>query len=505
MEQMVKKLRRWWAHPIGKKYASKVGFGASLLLFGWMSGVLIAGVFDRPPVLSAAISDVASVSSSPQVDRLPNPGFSDVAKKVRPAVVHITVVKNMTEALPSNPFDSMPDFFKAPIPRHRSPEPHGMGMGSGVIVSSDGYVVTNHHVVNEASAVTVTLLDKREFKGEVIGNDPQTDLAIIKIDGENFPYVEWGDSSKLQVGDYVLAVGHPFGLTATMTQGIVSALGRGGMGISQYEDFIQTDAAINPGNSGGALVNAQGELIGINTAIFSRTGGYQGVGFAVPSDLAKPVYASLREDGKVIRGFLGVGIQELTPDLATTLALKESTGALVTDVRPGSPAEMAGIKRGDVIKEYRGNPIPGPRALQKEVLRTPVGTTVKISVVRNSQKQELQTTIAVQSENMTLAKSEHHSTEKGLAGVRVEPVNSRLAHEWGLDSVAQGVVVTAVLPGSPADQAGLSRGDVIREVNKHTIGSIEDYEKAADSMKEGEVALLFINRSGVPLFLTIKV
>jgi len=263
-----------------------------------------------------------------------NGGFADIARHVTPAVVNITVSKQTAVPMSGRPFDPMKKFFEWPGGQgfpDRSPappSPRAQGAGSGVIVSKDGYVLTNNHVVEDAKHITVTLPDKREFTGTVVGLDPQTDLAVIKVDATDLPFVKWGDSSHLQVGEYVLAVGNPFGLNSTVTLGIVSALGRGGMGITQYEDFIQTDAAINPGNSGGALVNTSGELVGINTAIFSRTGGYQGVGFAVPTKLAKPVYASLVSTGSVVRGFLGVGIQAVTPDLADSFQLGKVQGGL---------------------------------------------------------------------------------------------------------------------------------------------------------------------------------
>lgn len=510
MEKIIHHIRTWWINLDVRKHGKTVGIGATLVLFGWVSGTLLAGLVNQPMPLNAAISEQSPVVSSATLDNVGNQGFSEIAKAVRPAVVHIAVVKDMSEAMPNDPFESMREFwgekfFELPVPPHRFKEPRGMGMGSGVIVSADGYVVTNHHVVDEATSVKVTLLDKREFKGKVIGSDPQTDLAVVKIDGENLPHLKWGHSSKLQVGDYVLAIGHPFGLTASVTQGIVSALGRGGMGITQYEDFIQTDAAINPGNSGGALVNVRGELVGINTAIVSRTGGYQGVGFAVPTDLARPVYTSLREHGKVVRGFLGVGIQEVTPELATSFNLTEPTGALVTDVRPGSPADKAGIKRGDVIVSYQGNPVRDPRSLQKEVLQTSVGASVSILVVRDSHEKELRTTIAEQPKDIHVAKANRDSQEHWLSGMSIAPVDSSAARELGVRNTTQGVVVTAVVPGSPADQAGVNPGDVIREVNKQTIHSLRDYEEAVKSLQKNEVALFFIDRAGVPLFLTIKV
>ena len=505
MEQLIYQLRSFWTKVTVRKIYKTVGTAGCLMLVGWISGTLIAGVLNQPSDLNAAISTGGSISSPVVVDGHQNPGFSAVVKVVRPAVVHITVVEKRSDDMNFNPFGSPEDFSHSPFSPDKFKRPPGMGMGSGVIVSPDGHVVTNHHVVDGADHVKVRLFDKREFKGTVVGSDPQTDVAVIKIDGSNLPFLKWGDSSKLQVGDYVLAVGNPFGLTATVTQGIVSAVGRGGMGITQYEDFIQTDAAINPGNSGGALVNATGELIGINTAILSRTGGYQGVGFAVPSDMAQPIYTSLKDDGKVIRGFLGVGIQEVTPDLAASFELDKAAGALVTNVRPGSPADKAGIQRGDVIVKYQGKIVEDPRGLQREVIQTPVGTSVSILVIRESHEQELRTSIAEKPSNKEIAKAHQDSEKQGLAGIKVEPVNSHTAQKYGIDRDTEGVVVTAVALGSPAEQAGLARGDVIREVNHQPISSLQDYYQAANSLEKEEMALLFINRLGTPLFLTVKV
>ena len=338
-------------------------------------------------------------------------------------------------------------------------------MGSGVIVSPEGYIITNNHVVDGASELTVTLPDKREFKAKIVGTDPKTDLAVVKINASNLPYVRWGDSSKLQVGEYVLAVGNPFGLNSTVTLGIVSALGRGHMGITQYEDFIQTDAAINPGNSGGALVNTAGELVGINTAIVSQTGGYQGVGFAVPANMAKPVYESLVKTGKVVRGYLGVAIQELTQNLAKSFGLKQAKGALVSSVAEDSPAERAGIKQGDVIVAYQGNPIEDPAVLQREVTRTPVGTKATLKVIRDGREQEVTVTIGEQSETAKVASADS-SMENALAGVEVQSLDLQTARELGLHGKVQGVVVVNVEPDSLADRAGLAQGNVIKEINR---------------------------------------
>ena len=376
-------------------------------------------------------------------------------------------------------------------------------MGSGVIVSPDGYIITNNHVVDGASELTVTLPDKREFKAKIVGTDPKTDLAVIKIDASNLPHVRWGDSSKLQVGEYVLAVGNPFGLNSTVTLGIVSALGRGHMGITQYEDFIQTDAAINPGNSGGALINTAGELVGINTAIVSQTGGYQGVGFAVPANMAKPVFESLVKNGKVVRGYLGVAIQDLTQDLAKSFGVKQAKGALVSSVAEDSPAQRAGLKQGDVIVAYEGKPVEDPAALQREVTHTPVNTKATLKVIRDGREQEVTVIIGEQAETVKVASADS-STENALAGLEVQSLDMQTARELGLHGKVQGVVVVDVEPDSLADRAGVAQGDVIKEINRQPIKSVRDYEKIAGSLKKDESALLLINRRGTALFITVK-
>ena len=376
-------------------------------------------------------------------------------------------------------------------------------MGSGVIVSPDGYIITNNHVVEGANELTITLPDKREFKGKVVGTDPKTDLAVVKVDASSLPHVRWGDSSKLQVGEYVLAIGNPFGLNSTVTLGIVSALGRGRMGITQYEDFIQTDAAINPGNSGGALINTAGELVGINTAIISQTGGYQGVGFAVPATMAQPVFESLVKTGKVVRGYLGVGIQDLTQDLAKSFGLKQAKGALVGSVAEDSPADRAGLKQGDVIVTYQGRPVEDPAELQRAVTRMPVGTKATLKIIRDGREQELTVTIGEQSETAKMASADA-PMEHALAGVEVQNLDRQIARELGLNGKVQGVVVVNVEPDSQADRAGLAQGDVIREINRQPVKFVKDYEKIAGSLKKDESALLLINRRGTSLFITVK-
>ncbi|MDH4101111.1 MAG: Do family serine endopeptidase, partial [Nitrospirota bacterium] len=291
-------------------------------------------------------------------------GVAEVAKAVTPAVVNISstrVIKQKGQTVPS-PFFNDPffkqffgdQFFQRQLPPRERRE---QSLGSGVLVSSNGYIVTNNHVVEHATEIKVLMSDRREYVGKLIGTDPKTDVAVIKVEGTTFPYVPWGDSDRLNVGEYAIAVGNPFGLNQTVTMGIISAVGRANVGIADYEDFIQTDAAINPGNSGGALVNVKGELIGINTAIFSQSGGYMGIGFAIPSNMVRTVMDSLIKSGKVVRGWLGVSVQEITPELASQFGLKESKGVLVTETEAGGPAAKGGLVRGDVVVAFDGKAV----------------------------------------------------------------------------------------------------------------------------------------------------
>jgi len=490
-----------------------LSIATGLVAMGFLAGSLILGSIQTPAPSIASTPNEVLTMSQPQEHGVAARGFSHIVKAVRPAVVNITASKPMTQTsmnqIPrpdwfGRGFGDLP-FLEPPTPHGNPQPPFGSGMGSGVLVTPDGYIVTNHHVVEGAKEVSVTLPDKREFSGTIIGSDPQTDFAVVKIEGENLPYVPWGNSSNLEVGDYVLAIGNPFGLTSTVTQGIVSGLGRGGMGITQYEDFIQTDAAINPGNSGGALVNVEGELIGINTAIMSRTGGSQGVGFAIPASMGKPIYESLVKSGKVVRGYLGVGIQEITPDLATTFHLPNAKGVLVTDVKPHSPASQAGLERGDAITTYQGKPITGPRGLQQVVTRTPVHSEITMTIIRDGKEQEIRTTIGEHPDSVQMAQNAASSKESELVGVAVKNLNPHMAQQLGLSPDIAGVVVTAVQPGSHAAQAGISQGDVISEINRHPVHSLAEYDHLVSTLSKEDRALLLVYRKGVPLFLSVKV
>ena len=494
----------------------KKNFLIALTVSLFLTGMLVAA-FSTGAVGSPAHSTVStpphSMTQTSLSDSQVGLGFAHIVKMVRPAVVNITTSKAMDTGFSDGP--GLPDWFKpGPQDKHffgmppgPNPwqKPRGTGMGSGVIVSPDGYVVTNHHVVEGAKTVTVALLDKREFTGSIVGSDPQTDLAVIQIQGDHLPFVAWGDSSKLDVGDYVLAVGSPFGLHSTVTQGIVSAKGRGGIGIAQYEDFIQTDAAINPGNSGGALVNMRGELVGINTAILSRTGGYQGVGLAIPASIGQHVYTSLVSTGKVTRGFLGVGIQAVTPELAKSFHLDRPDGAIVTEVREKSPADRAGLRRGDTIIQYQKQPVAGPRDLQRAVTTTPVGTEVTMTIVRDGKEQSLHTTIVAYPMGQQVASAQRLDTETRLAGLTVEDLTPRMTKQLGVDGRVTGVVVTGIRAGSQAEKAGLVQGDVIREINHEPVQSSQEFRQAVKALPNEQTILLFINRQGTPLFLAVKV
>jgi len=377
-----------------------------------------------------------------------------------------------------------------------------VSLGSGVIVSPDGYIITNNHVIKNAEKIKVILSDKREFDGKVIGTDPKTDLAVVKIEATDLPTISWGDSDSLRVGELVIAIGNPYRLSHTVTMGIVSAVGRANVGIADYEDFIQTDAAINPGNSGGALVNARGELVGINTAIFSTTGGYQGIGFAIPSNMARIVMKSLIERGKVIRGWLGVSIQPITPELAQQFQLKEEHGSLVADVVEGGPAEKAGIMRGDVIIEYEGKKVDEPYYLRNMVASTPPGTEVEIKVIRDGQVETLWVTIGeLPSEGPEEKRPGEY--ENALRGVSIQELTPELYKQMNIPERIRGVIVSNIEPDSPA-MTRLLRGDIILEINRKAISSVKEYEAVVSKIRKDEDILLLIFRNGSTLFVTIS-
>ncbi len=460
-------------------------------------------------VIQTAKSDALPVAVPTGSPSFPaNETFIAVAKMAKASVVNIASsrkVKNESEG-GGNPFDD--PFFRRffgeePDKKFRQPkERQEQGLGSGVIVSSDGYIVTNNHVVEKADDIKVLLNDKRSFKGKIIGTDPKTDVAVIKIDAKDLPAIVMADSSQLQVGEMVLAVGNPFGLNQTVTMGIISAVGRANMGIVDYEDFIQTDAAINPGNSGGALVNLRGELVGINTAIFSRSGGNMGIGFAIPSNMARSVMTSLIQHGKVIRGWLGVSIQELTPELAKEFGAGDTQGALVADVLDDSPAAKAKLQRGDVIVAYKGTPVRDPGHLRSMVAETPPDTTVAVTILRDKDRKDVKMVIAELPKEMAKASQNGPESAKGehaLAGVTVEDNKERSGPGRGKG----GVVVTEVEAESPAERAGVHVGDVILEINRKPIRSVSDFDKLAGQLGAKTPALLLITRGNATVFISV--
>ncbi len=425
--------------------------------------------------------------------------FAQVAKKAGPAVVFVQVEK-VVERAPAmepfpfgSPFDFFgPDFFERFF-RQRFPRKFKqMGAGSGFIISPDGYILTNNHVVANASKVTVKLADGREFKAKIVGTDPASDVAVLKIEADHLPVLPLGDSDKIEVGEWVIAIGNPFGLTQTVTVGVISAKGRSGVGITDYEDFIQTDAAINPGNSGGPLVNLRGEAIGMNTAIFTRSGGYMGIGFAIPINMVKVITKQLIEKGKVVRGWLGVVIQNLNEPLAKSFGLEKPEGALVTEVAEGSPAAKAGLKSGDVIVEYNGKPVRNVAELRTMVALTPPGTKVKMVIIRDGKRRELEVTIGQQPQSFGLLSGQDRFLKK--LGFSVRTLTPDLAERFGYGT-AKGVIISSVEPGSPAAIAGLTPGLLVVEVNHKKVKNMEDFAQAlAESRRTGRVLLKVCDR-----------
>jgi len=424
--------------------------------------------------------------------------FAPLAAEASPAVVHIKVVSVVKAADDGTPFGFRADPFgdeDGPFRGFRSPvPPRGggftqRGSGSGFVIRKDGVVLTNNHVVENAKEITVTLSDGRELAAKVMGRDAKTDLAVLKIDPSTaLPTARLGDSDRLSVGDWVVAIGNPFGLSNTVTAGIVSAKGRA-IGTGPYDDFIQTDAPINPGNSGGPLLNDRGEVVGINTAIFSQSGGNVGIGFAIPINLAKKLVPELEESGHVTRAWLGVTIQKLTPDLAQSLSVEPAHGALVAAVTAGSPAATSGIEPGDVITRYAGKDIDEHAALPMLVASTPVGQTVPVEVVRDGKTKTFEVTVTRQAGDETPGETDEHKGKWGLALRDLPPAERE---QRGLE-VGEGVLVADVAADSPAAQAGIQAGDVILRVNRKAVGTVEQVKKEAASTPAGRPLLLLVH------------
>jgi Do/DeqQ family serine protease len=449
------------------------------------------------PALQAALP--------PIVGSAPLPTLAPMIKRVSPAVVNIATRGTVHEHDAHNPLLDDPflrRFFETP----RTPDSHDhsfQSAGSGVIFDAHiGYILTNAHVVENATEITVTLQDGRDLPAEVIGSDAASDVAVLKVRPDGLAQIVLGDSSKSEVGDFVVAIGNPFGLQHTVTSGIISGLSRSGITPDGYEDFIQTDASINPGNSGGALVDTEGRLIGINTAIYSRTGTNAGIGFAIPVNLAKHVMDQLKSHGRVVRGWLGVEIQEVTPDLAQSFGLAKPEGALVASIDKDGPAAKSGLERGDVVLKFDGRDVRDEHELPVLVADTPINKKVPVEIVRNGKHLTLEVTVGELKEApVQTAKAEEPGTNWGM---QVGDITPEIASQFHLD-IQKGVVVRHVAPDSPAADAGIQPGDLILEVDHDKVASVNDFLAKAKAAKTGsKSALLLVERGGTTIYMVIK-
>lgn len=450
--------------------------------------------------------------------------FAAVAREVSPSVVFIQVESTRASAV-STPFsfpfgedwpfgdEFFEHFFGEPfpgVPRGEAPDgqPRAVSQGSGLVFASKKtrladktYILTNSHVIEAAEKIRVKFQDGREFEAEIKGSDPKSDVAVIEISAGGLPALAWGDSSTLEVGHWVVAMGNPFGLSHSLTVGVVSAMGRTSLGISDYEDFIQTDAAINPGNSGGPLVNLDGEVVGVNTAIFSRSGGYMGVGFAIPSNLASDIAEQLIESGEVTRGFLGIVIQALTAELAESFDLEQTQGILIAQVSEDSPAQQAGLKEGDIIVSYQGKPVTDVGDFRNRVSLTPPGSSERLTIIRDGKRRNINVTIGKLQEEQSVAQGPAESTEE--LGLTVQTLTPQLAEQFEAKA-GEGVVVTQVEPGSIADSEGIKSGDVILQVNHEQIGTAAAFNRAVEESRSEKRVLLLIRSDDMQRYVVLS-
>ncbi len=467
-----------------------------------LPGLFLAFLSLLSPVHPAMATPALKVVDVAQLQAISDT-FVRIADKITPAVVGVSTSRVVHDSggILSDPYFRW--FFGD---RDRQPQQHEEeGLGSGVLVSPDGLIVTNAHVVEGAEYIQITLSDRRSYKAAIVGVDEKTDLAVLRVEADGLPWVPLGDSSVLRAGEVVLAVGNPFGLNQTVTMGIISGVGRQGVGISDYEDFIQTDAAINPGNSGGAMVNTRGELIGVNTAIFTQSGGYEGIGFAIPTNLVKSVLDSLVKHGRVVRGWLGVSIQEITPELADQFELPSPKGALVTNVVAHGPAAAAGLRRGDVILAINDQPVDTLSKLRLLVAGTEVGSRVPVRIQRDGRPMTVQVTLGELPEEV--ATLEQAPVDPGydnvLAGLTVGEINRETVRQFQIEPGTSGVVVLDVAPGSAGSRAGLAAGDVIVEIDRHEVDGVAEYTRLVRAIGPDEQVLLLVARQGQALYVGV--
>jgi serine protease Do len=489
-----------------KSFTCLVRSKPAMLALGLVLGAAGLGLA-RTREKSTAVNPPATLKLANLEEGPSKSSYAPLVKQVLPSVVNISSSKVVRNRMGSEDM-STERFFRRffgddGLGRPNVPKTQReKALGSGVIVSPEGYIVTNNHVVDGATDVQVALSDKREFKARIVGTDSKTDIAVLKIDSNNLAPITIGDSSKVQVGDVALAIGDPFGVGQTVTKGIISATGRGNLGIEDYEDFLQTDAPINPGNSGGALINDRGELIGINTAIISHgSGGSQGIGFAVPSNLAREVMNQIVKTGHVTRAYLGVYVQDITPAMARAFGQKESQGVVIGDVSPEGPAKTAGLMRGDIILGVTGKPVSDSNQLRMSISMMQPGTDVTIKYFRDGSEHQAIVKLAEMPTEVAKANSDEESSggNKALEGVEVTNLSGSIARELGISPSAKGVVVMDIDPASQMAESGLQKGDVIQEVNHQPVTNVSEFQSAI--RKSASSPLLLVNRDGRTLFI----
>ena len=471
------------------------------LVFGVMLGA--AGLGIAHTTGKAANNPPATLKMAASTEGQSSSSFAPVVKKVLPSVVNISSSK-VVKAAPQ--MDARLDpFFRQFFGEEGGPlnvpkDRREKSLGSGVLVSPEGYILTNNHVVDGATDVRITLSDKREFEARIVGTDPKVDIAVLKIDAPSLQPITLGDSSKVEVGDTALAIGDPFGVGQTVTRGIISAKGRGNLGIEAYEDFIQTDAPINPGNSGGALINDRGELVAINTAIIGQSGGSQGIGFAVPVNLAHNVMDQILKNGKVVRAYLGILPQDMTPEMAKAFGEKEARGVLVGDVSAKSPAQEGGLQRGDILLEVNGKPVSDSNQLRMDISMMQPGSNVKLTVLHNGSEKQMSVKLAeMPTETAKEESGRGEESTKALQGVEVSNLTPHTAERLGLPESTTGVVVSDIDPASKLADSGLRQGDVIQEVNHQSVKNVSEFQSAVK--RAGDEPLLLVNRRGQTLFI----